>query len=187
MTDTDIRFVVLLGSLRAASVNGIVADALPALAPKGVFIERLGSIGDIPHYDQDLLEAGIPASVATMAKAIDDADGIIIVTPEYNYSVPGVLKNGLDWLSRMQPQPFAGKPVAIQTASPGMIGGARAQYHLRQSLVFLDAVPLNKPEVMIGQSMAKVDVTTRRIVDSGTAEFIRTQIEALASLARKLC
>jgi chromate reductase len=72
-----------------------------------------------------------------MANAITAADGIVIVTPEYNYSVPGALKNALDWLSRVQPQPFAGKRVAIQTASPGMIGGARAQYHLRQILVFL--------------------------------------------------
>ena len=85
-----------------------------------------------------------------MAEKITAADGVIIVTPEYNYSVPGILKNALDWLSRLSPQPLAGKPVAIQTASPGLIGGARAQYHLRQSLVFLDALVLNKPEAMVG-------------------------------------
>lgn len=186
MSDTPIRFVVLLGSLRAASVNRIIAEALPALAPPGVVIEPLGSISDVPHFDQDLLDAGIPEPVATMASAIAAAHGVIIVTPEYNYSVPGVLKNALDWLSRMDPQPFAGKPVAIQTASPGMIGGARAQYHLRQSLVFLDAMVLNKPEVMVGQVMTKVDVPTMRLTDRGTLDFIRTQIDALATLARKL-
>jgi chromate reductase len=185
MSDTPIRFVVLLGSLRAASVNRIIANALPGLAPEGVAIEQLGSIGDIPHFDQDLLETGVPEAVATMAAAILAADGVIIVTPEYNYSVPGALKNAVDWLSRMQPQPFAHKPVAIQTASPGMIGGARAQYHLRQSLVFLDAVALNKPEVMIGQALAKVDVATGSIVDDATTAFIRTQIVALAALVRR--
>lgn len=186
MSDTPLRFVVLLGSLRAASVNRIIADALPGLAPEGITIGQLGSIGDIPHYDQDLLETSVPETVATMAAAISAADGVIIVTPEYNYSVPGVLKNALDWLSRMQPQPFAQKPVAIQTASPGMIGGARAQYHLRQSLVFLDAIALNKPEVMISQVLMKVDVAARRLVDSATADFIQTQIAALAAVARKL-
>jgi chromate reductase len=184
MSDAPLRFVVLLGSLREASVNRIIADALPSLAPEGVSIEQLGSIGDIPHFNQDLLDTGVPVPVATMAKAISGADGVIIDTPEYNYSVPGVLKNALDWLSRVQPQPFAGKPVAIQTASPGMIGGARAQYHLRQSLVFLDAVALNKPEVMISQVMAKVDIATRTIIDAATTAFIRTQIDALAALAR---
>jgi chromate reductase len=96
------------------------------------------------------------------------------------------LKNALDWLSRMQPQPFAGKPVAIQTASPGAIGGARAQYHLRQILVFLDAHVLNKPEVMVGQAMAKVDAEAGVINDAGTADFIKGQLTALASLAHRL-
>lgn len=102
---------------------------------------------------------GFPEPLLTMAERIKIADGATIVTPEYNYSVPGVLKNALDWVSRVSPQPFAGKPVAIQTASPGVLGGARAQYHLRQILVFLDAVVLNKPEVMIAQVATKVDAT----------------------------
>jgi chromate reductase len=184
--NTPLHFVVLLGSLRKASLNRVIAHALPALAPDGVTIEQLGSVGDIPHYDPDLQAEGIPATVVTMAEKIAAADGVVIVTPEYNYSVPGALKNALDWLSRVQPQPFAGKAVALQTASPGVIGGARAQYHLRQILVFLDAHVLNKPEVMVGQATAKVDVEAGAISDAGTADFIKGQLTALASLAHRL-
>ena len=121
-----------------------------------------------------------------MAEQIRAADGVIIVTPEYNYSIPGVLKNAIDWLSRVSPQPLASKPVAIQTASPGMIGGARAQYHLRQSLVFLDAYVLNRPEVMIGHVAGRVDPETLKLTDEPTCKFISGQIDALAKLARKL-
>lgn len=120
-----------------------------------------------------------------MAERIAAADGVIIVTPEYDYSVPGALKNTLDWLSRVQPQPFARKPVAIQTGSPGAIGGARPQYHLRQILVFLDADVINKPEVMIGQIATKIDATTGAITDAATAEFLTTQIAALVAAARR--
>jgi chromate reductase len=181
-----LHFVVLLGSLRAASLNRVIAQALASLAPEGVTVEQLGSVGDLPHYDPDLHATGMPSAVAAMAERIAASDGVIIVTPEYNYSVPGALKNALDWLSRSQPQPFAGKPVAIQTASPGAIGGARAQYHLRQIMVFLDAHVLNKPEVMVGQAMAKVDAGSGLITDTGTADFIKGQLVALAALARRL-
>lgn len=152
-----LRFVVLLGSLRKASFNATLARSLPSLAPEGVSIEFLESVGDIPHYDADVQAEGFPESVVKMGKAIKQADAVIIVSPEYNYSVPGVLKNALDWISRLPDTPFAGKPVAIQTGSPGLIGGARAQYHLRQILVFFDALVLNKPEVMVGQIPSKVD------------------------------
>jgi chromate reductase len=137
--NNPLHFVTLLGSLRQGSYNAAVASALPSLAPDGVTITALGSIAEFPHYDADLQAVGIPPAVLGMAAAIAAADSVIIVTPEYNYSVPGTLKNALDWLSRLSLQPFAGKPVAIQSASPGAIGGARAQYHLRQILVFLDA------------------------------------------------
>lgn len=179
----SLHFVVLLGSLRQGSLNRVVAEALPLLAPEGVTIDLLGSVGDIPPYDADIQADGFPISVLTMAQAISAADGVIIVTPEYNYSVPGMLKNALDWLSRVQPQPFAGKSVAIQTASPGAIGGARAQYHLRQILVFLDAYVLNKPEVMIGQAATKIDPTPGVITDIVTTQFLESQLKALASMA----
>ncbi|MBS1039555.1 NAD(P)H-dependent oxidoreductase [Gluconobacter cerinus] len=184
--DTPLHFVTLLGSLRKASFNASVARALPELAPEGVSITPLGSIGHFPHYNADLQDAGFPPPVLAMAEQIQAADGVIIVTPEYNYSIPGVLKNAIDWLSRVTPQPFSGKPVAIQTASPGMIGGARAQYNLRQNMVFLDAFVLNRPEVMIGMVAGKVDPETLKLTDEPTCKFIAGQIVALAALARKL-
>ena len=181
----ELHFVVLLGSLRAGSLNGIVARTLPQIAPPGVNISLLGSIADFPHYNQDVQDKGIPEPVLCMADQIRQADGLIIVTPEYNYSIPGVLKNAVDWLSRLTPQPLAGKPVAIQTVSPGAIGGARAQYHLRQSLVFLDAFVLNKPEVMIGQAAEKFDSERLELTDQKTKDFLVRQINALADLTRK--
>lgn len=180
-----LRFVTLLGSLRRASYNAAIARALPGLAPEGVTIEALGSVAEFPHYDADLQVQGFPAPVLAMAEAIKAADGVIFVTPEYYYSAPGALKNALDWLSRLSPQPFVGKPVAIQTASPGAIGGARCQYHLRQSLVFLDAHVLNKPEVMVGGVMGKVDPETMELADTATQEFIAGQLAAFATFARR--
>ncbi|MBE9607724.1 NAD(P)H-dependent oxidoreductase [Acetobacteraceae bacterium H6797] len=186
MSDTkNLSFVVLLGSLRKGSFHAAVAKALPGLAPAGVTIEQLGSVGDFPHYDADLQAEGFPAPVTAMAEAIRKASGVIIVTPEYNYSIPGSLKNALDWLSRLPEQPFAGKPVSIMTGSPGPIAGARAQYHLRQILVFLDALAFNKPEVMIGQMNGKLDVAAGAITDEATRKFVATHLEAFARFVRK--
>ncbi len=119
------------------------------------------------------------------ADAIAAADGVVIVSPEYNYSMPGGLKNAIDWLSRLKPQPFAGKPVAIQSASGGALGGARMQYHLRQSMVFLDAHVLNRPEVMIGQAPSKVDAEGR-LADEATRKFIADQLVAFAAFITRL-
>jgi len=183
-TPKPLHFVTLLGSLRRGSYNAAIQRALPELAPEGVTISPLGSVGELPLYDADLQAQGFPPAVTRMGEAIRAADGVIIVTPEYNYSIPGVLKNALDWLSRLPEAPFTGKPVALQTASPGMIGGARCQYHLRQSLVFLDAFVLNKPEVMVGQVAAKVDAGGT-LTDQATRDFIASQLKAFAAFARR--
>ena len=122
-----LKLVTLLGSLRKGSYNAAVARALPALAPDGVEVFALPSIRDLPLYDADVQAEGFPPAVIALAAQIRAADGVLIVTPEYNYSLPGVLKNAIDWLSRVPEQPLAGKPVAIQTASMGVIGGARCR------------------------------------------------------------
>ena len=179
-----LRFVTLLGSLRKGSYHAALAGALPSFPPDGVTVSALGSIGELPHYDADLQTDGFPPAVLAMADAIRSADGVIIVTPEYNYSFPGALKNALDWLSRVTPPPLAGKPVVIQTGSPGMIGGARAQYHLRQVMVFLDAHVLNRPEIMVGGMTTKIDPEAGEIIDEATAGLIAQQLVALASAAR---
>lgn len=178
-------FVTLLGSLRKASFNAGIARALPALAPEGATISTLGSVGDFPIYDADLQAEGFPPAVSAMGEAIRAADGVIIVSPEYNYSIPGGLKNAIDWLSRLPEQPFKGKPVLIQSASPGALGGARMQYQLRQCFVFLDARVFNAPEVMVGGAMAKFDKDSGDLTDQGTKDFIGKQLAAFAAFARQ--
>lgn len=172
------NLLVICGSLRRASYNRVIAHALPALAPAGVAIEIFEGLGDLPLYDGDVEAAGMPAPVTALGARVAAADGVIFVTPEYNYSMPGVLKNGIDWLSRLKPQPLANKPVAIQTASMGVLGGARCQYHLRQTLVTLEARVLNKPEIMVGQAQTKLsaeaitDEPTRRLIAKQLAVFV---------------
>jgi len=182
--EKPLRFVVMVGSLRKGSYNAAIARALPALAPEGVAIAPLGSVGDFPLYNYDLQDQGFPPVVTEMAKAIAEADGVIFVTPEYNHTIPGVLKNAVDWISRLPNQPFAGKPVAIQSASPGLWGGLRAQLHMRHMFVYLDVRPLNKPEVIIPQVNAKVDATTGEITDKATRDFIADQLKAFAAFVR---
>jgi chromate reductase len=180
-----LKVVTLLGSLRRASLNAAIARALPALAPEGMSVTPLGSIGEFPVYNADLQAQGFPPAVTAMAEAIRAADGIVVVTPEYNYSIPGGLKNAIDWLSRVPDQPFAGRPMAIQTASQGMLGGARAQYHLRQAMVFLDAFILNKPEVMVPQAQAKVS-EAGELTDEATRKVIAAQLAAFAAFIARV-
>ncbi len=184
MTAGDLHFVTMLGSLRKASLNGGVARALPSLAPAGVTVAALGSVGDFPLYDADLQAQGFAPAVEAMGAAIRAADGLVIVTPEYNYSTPGVLKNAIDWLSRLPSQPFAGKPILLQSASPGALGGARAQYHLRQTFVFLDGRVMNGPEAMIAGAHGKSDSRTGDLTDETTREFLRKQLQAFADFVR---
>jgi chromate reductase, NAD(P)H dehydrogenase (quinone) len=183
--DKPLQFVVMVGSLRRGSFNAAIARALPELAPDGVSIEPLGSVGEFPLYNHDLQEEGFPPAATAMAEAIAKSDGVIFVTPEYNHSVPGVLKNALDWISRLPNQPFAGKPVAIQSASPGLFGGLRAQLHLRHMFVFLDARALNKPEVIIPEVHTKIDPETGDVTDPATRGFIADQLKAFAAFVRR--
>jgi chromate reductase, NAD(P)H dehydrogenase (quinone) len=186
MNPTDpIKLGVLAGSLRKDSYNAAIARALPALAPAGVTISALPSIRDIPLYDADLQAKGIPDDVVALGGAIRACHGVIIVSPEYNYSVPGVLKNAIDWISRLPNQPFANKPIALQSATMGPLGGARVQYHLRQIFVFLDAQVMNKPEVFVGTAQNKIDASGA-ITDKGTSEFIAGQIKAFADYVRRV-
>lgn len=183
-TDAPLRFVILLGSLRRGSFNASVARALPGLAPPGVSFERLGSIGDFPIYDADVEAQGMPAPAIAMAKAISAADGVIVVTPEYNYSIPGGLKNAIDWLSRVKPNPFIDKPVALQSASNGILGGARAQYHLRMTFVMLEASVFNKPEIFVGHASTKIDAKSGELTDQPTRDIIAKQLTGFAAFVR---
>ncbi len=171
---------VLVGSARANSLNLTMARALPSLAPKGMQVEFLPLSLHTPIFDEDLEARGTPPAINQLADAIAAVDGLVIVTPEYNYSVPGGLKNLIDWLSRAPGQPLRGKPVAIQSASMSGLGGVRAQYHLRQILVYLDARVLNHPEVMIGAAHSKIDAARDQVAHEPTRQLLREQLQAFA-------
>jgi chromate reductase len=179
-----LNILAIAGSLRSGSVNRGALLAAIAGAPAGVTVHE-AAIGDIPLYNEDTQAAGFPDAVTRLGQQIAQADAVLFVTPEYNYSIPGVLKNAIDWVSRLPGQPFAGKPAGIIGVSPGNTGTARAQYHLSQIGVFLDLHFLNKPEVMIGQSMTKFDADGR-LTDEDTQARIAILVTALANWARQL-
>jgi chromate reductase, NAD(P)H dehydrogenase (quinone) len=120
-----------------------------------------------------------------MADSIRKAEGVIFCSPEYNYSIPGVLKNAIDWLSRLKDQPFAGKPVLLQSASGGALGGARMQYHLRQVMVFVEAQVFNRPEVFIGSAQTKFDGDLK-LTDQPTRDIIKQQLAGFEALIRRV-
>src|SRR6516225_6233458 len=156
----------ICGSLRTGSYNRAVLRTAIELRPPGMTIE-IADISAFPLYNEDVRAQGFPAPVETFRRQIKAADALLFVTPEYNYSMPGVLKNAIDWASRPPDQPFAGKPVAIIGASAGMGGTARAQYDLRRSCVFLDMHPVNRPEVLIGQAHTKFDAAGHLTDEAG--------------------
>jgi chromate reductase len=178
------KIVGMSGSLRKGSYNSAALRAAQGLAPEGTTIE-IAEIGDLPLYNDDVRAAGYPPAVERLRRQLADADAVLFVTPEYNYSVSGVLKNAIDWASRPPNQPFDGKPIAIMGASGGLFGTARAQYHLRQMMVFLNAFPVNKPEVMIGQAQNKFD-QAGNLTDEATKEFIRTLLVSLVAWTERL-
>ena len=181
MADSALNVVSICGSLRKGSYNRILMNALPGLAPGGMQIKEAPPYGEFPLYNADIQNStGFPAPVETLAAAIRAADGVIFVTAEYNFGIPGPLKNAIDWLSRLKDQPFAGKPVALQSASPGPVGGARVQYDMRRSMVFLDALTLNKPEIFVGNCAQRIDDKAGQIKDEQTKELVKTQLAAFA-------
>ena len=172
------------GSLRKGSFNRMALRAAEELAPAGMTFDN-ADIAQIPAYNEDVREQGYPPPVRDMRERIRAADAILFVTPEYNFSIPGVLKNAIDWASRPPDQPFNGKPVAIMGASPSMLGSARAQYHLRQCCVFLNMFPINQPEVFIAGADKKFD-SAGRLTDETTRKLVTKLLEALADWTRRL-
>jgi len=182
----QLNVISICGSLRKGSYNRMVMNLLPGLAPAGMTIKEAPSFAEFPLYNADIQNStGFPAAVNTLADAIRAADGVIFNTPEYNFSLPGGLKNALDWVSRLKDQPFVGKPIAIQSASPGPVGGARVQYDLRKMMVFLDALTLNKPEIFVGGCAARFDDKTGELKDETTRGLIKQQLEAFAAFIER--
>jgi chromate reductase len=175
----------IAGSLRRGSYNAAALRAAAELAPEGVTVEIFEGLREIPPYDEDVKQQGFPAPAEALRRQIAAADALLLVTPEYNYSVPGVLKNAIDWASRPPDRPTDGKPTAIMGASPGTTGTARAQYHLRQILLSLNALVINRPEVMIGQAASRFDAEGK-LTDETSRKLVGDLLTALRDWTLRL-
>jgi chromate reductase len=170
------KIIAISGSLRNGSYNTALLRSVIAHAPAGMEIE-LATLHGIPLYNgDDETATGKPASVTALDARIRAADGIIIGTPEYNFSIPGVLKNATDWLSRGD-NPFKWKRVGVMGASGGPVGTARSQYHLRQNLQALEAIVMPKPEIFVGNASSKF-AEDGSLKDELTVKFIGTWLAA---------
>ena len=179
-----VRILGIAGSLRSESYNRATLRAAIGLVPEAASIDTF-ELSDIPGFNQDE-EQNPPAKVVELKQRIREADAILFVTPEYNYSIPGVLKNAIDWASRPYgDSAWSGKPAAIMGASVGAIGTARAQYHLRQMMVFLNMFPINQPEVMIANAFERFD-KQGNLTDDATKEFIRQLLQNLVDWTRRI-
>ncbi|WP_332777440.1 NADPH-dependent FMN reductase [Polaromonas sp.] len=172
------------GSLRKGSYNTLALRAAQKLVPQGISME-IADISQVPMYNDDVQTAGVPEAVQALREQVRLADAVLLVTPEYNFSIPGVLKNTLDWLSRPPQPPFEGKPVAIMGASPGVVGTARVQYHLRQVLVFMNTFTLNKPEVFINLAATKFN-EQGELTDEATRKIIGELLLSLQKLKQRI-
>jgi chromate reductase, NAD(P)H dehydrogenase (quinone) len=183
-----IRVLGIPGSLRKGSFNRGLLRAASEMLPEGMNLD-VYELGALPLYNGDVEAAGLPEPVQDFQRRIEAADALLFSTPEYNYSMAGVLKNAIDWGSRPSPvrqtQPFDGKPVAMMGAAAGVMGSGRAQYHLRQTCVFLNMFPLNKPEVFVAAAQTKFDASGR-LTDEAARTRIRQLLEALAAWTRRL-
>lgn len=186
MSASAIRVLGIVGSLRAHSFNRALLRAAIELAPADLAIGIFEDLRAIPFYDADVEAAGDPAPVTALKTAIRDADALLIATPEYNYGVPAVLKNAIDWASRPPgASVLNGKPAAIMGATPGGTGTARAQLALRQSFVFTDTRALLRPEVLVARAHEKIDAAGR-VSDEPTRRMIGELLAALADWTRRV-
>lgn len=179
----EIKILGLSGSLRKQSYNTAALRAAKELLPSGAALE-IADLSMIPFFNEDVEAEGMPAAVADFRQKIAAADALLLATPEYNYSIPPVLKNALDWASRGNDNPLNGKLAAIMSASPGMFGGARAQYHLRQVCVVLNLQLFNRPEVFIMKAHEKFDAEGK-LTDEYTRNAIARLLQALVDQVKQ--
>ena len=178
------KILGICGSLRKASLNMAALRAARASAPDGVTLE-IADISGIPVYNEENYAEGFPPAVDAFRAQIKAADALLFATPEYNYSIPGVLKNAIDWASRPPEHPFSGKAVGMLGCSAGTSGTMRAQYHLRQVMVFLDMRPINKPEVFLPAAGNLFD-KNQNLTDDGVAGRLADLLVALAAWSKQV-
>jgi chromate reductase len=187
VSDQKLDTLVICGSLRKGSYNAALARQLPKWAPPGMALRPAASFEKFPIYNFDVQQTGFPAEINAWADDIRKADAIIIVSPEYNWSIPGGLKNAIDWVSRMKEQPFKDKPVVIQSCAGGILGGSRMQYHLRMALTSVDCVIFGRPEVIVTFAAQKFDEKTLELKDQAAIDLIKQQLGSFEKFARKIC
>ncbi len=174
----NLNVLGICGSLRANSINRHALRAASEVMPEGMQL-TVADYAGVPLFNQDVQDQGIPAAVLELAAKVRAADALLFASPEYNFSVSGVLKNAIDWLSRVPDQPFKDKPAAIMSAAPGPLGGGRHQYELRKILGCLDVVVLLKPEVYINLAGSKFDAEGN-LTDAATHKVLTAQMAAFA-------
>lgn len=178
------KWLGIAGSLRKSSLNRALLVALGEELPDDVQLTLFDGLGRLPLFDADLPLAPQHEAVVALKEAIADADGLVLATPEYNYSIPGVLKNALDWATRpVASTPLRRKPVALLGAAAGMSGTMRAQYHLRQILVYTDCRVLGQPEVFVAHAHERFDAE-RRLTHEPTRAMLGTFAHAFADWVR---
>ena len=183
--EKELKFLGLVGSLRKASYNKALMRAAMQLLPEGVLVEVF-DISGFPLFNQDDVDRNPPEIVKQFKAKIRAADAVLIASPEYNFSIPGVLKNAIDWASRPAvDNAFDGKPVAVMSASTGRLGGARMQYNLRQVFVFLNMFPINRPEFMLANAADFFD-EQGNLKDEETRKRLGALLASLADWTRKL-
>jgi chromate reductase len=176
--------VAICGSLRKGSFNRMLMNASIGLAPAGMTIKEGPAYANIPIYNfDDQQSTGFPKDADVLHEAIRAADAVLVVSPEYNWSVPGGLKNAIDWLSRYKEVSFKDKPVAIQSAAGGLLGGARMQYALRMVLQAIDAQLFGKPEVIVNMAASKF--ADGKLTDQGAQDLIKQQLTAFAKFVER--
>jgi chromate reductase len=182
----NLNVLAICGSLRKGSFNRMLMNTSISLAPPGMTIKEAPSFGKFPIYNFDDQQAtGFPKDVDALHEAVKAADGVLIVSAEYNWSIPGGLKNAIDWLSRYKEVAFAGKPCCIQSAAPGLLGGSRMQYHLRMALTSVDAVLFGKPEVIVNMAAQKFDQQTGQLKDQAAIDLIKQQLAGFAKFIER--
>ena len=180
----DTKILGICGSLRKASLNIAALRAAGANAPDGVTLE-IADLSGIPVYNEEIYAEGFPPAVDALRTQIKAADALLFATPEYNYSIPGALNNAIDWASRPPEHPFTGKAVGMLGCSAGTSGTMRAQYHLRQVMVFLDMRPINKPEVFLPAAGNLFD-ENGNLTDDGVAGRLTDLLTALAAWSKQI-